>query len=72
MEKENGGNKREIRTEFIVDSGASDNMVKDISLISNVVEIPQKYIVLGDGKTVIALKMGDLDLKPIIEVGEDW
>lgn len=64
--------RKEFRIELIMDSEASDNIVEDISFISNVVDIYQreKEVVIGDGKIVIASQMRELEFKPISEERE--
>ena len=51
---------------FIMDSGASDHMVHDSSLLFNPREAATRRIVLGDGRTIDATLQGDVHVKNVL------
>ena len=54
----------EIRTPFILDSGASDHMISDVNALFNVHDIPPREIYLGNGSVVLSNSSGNLELLP--------
>ena len=65
---ENGTEKGD--SEFILDTGASDHMVKDSTLLLNEKEV-SRSIALGNGERVTAKLCGDIEFTGKITCGRD-
>jgi len=53
-------------SDYVVDSGASDHMVNNIRLLTNVQSIPHKHIIIGNGTHLSCQQQGDLQLGDLV------
>ena len=60
---------QEEDTRFLIDSGASDNMVNNIDWLTDVKIIPEKKIMIGNGDTVSATHSGTLKMNVRLQGG---